>query len=515
MPSYSPKPSSGGRTSTTPINLGGRRFEAPRMSQKKEGYQVGIQSSTTGSRSRVSVVGGVNSTSGADSLVTTNNTHYLNIASTSSQCAFINDADQTGLDITGDFSIAFWANFQGTQSTGNKFIYAKHLASNGERGIALFFNLDGTPDRLTVQISQNDATTSASYWEVNVGALRSGWKHYLVTCDVSNGLSTKFELFIDNVSLGNGTTSGGNATAINNNSQPAVIGAAASDGTSAIDVRLDSFKIYNVVKDNDDVFEYSTSETLDSNLVAFWKFDNNYLDQTTNNNDLTALNSPTFGTDALFNVYGLLEKVSPTMDGEVVRGVQLGFRSTTWTVIHGATTGDSDDANTSNDDMRASIERGQAGANTWIVYRAFMSYFVPITIGPYIQCSFISLRKETDDVDVGFELGLTAATPASDTTLVPEDFDQCGDINSPVEFADRVDYSASRGLLWFTLNSTGIDALLASIGDYFVVGVRVADDYSDTIPAHTGSQRSMIDINTVEFATEYLRPWLGIVKGEV
>jgi len=35
-------------------------------------------------------------------------------------------------------------------------------------------------------------------------------------------------------------------------------------------------------------------------LVGYWRFENNYLDETTNNNDLTASGSPVFSTDIPF-----------------------------------------------------------------------------------------------------------------------------------------------------------------------------------------------------------------------
>jgi hypothetical protein len=42
----------------------------------------------------------------------------------------------------------------------------------------------------------------------------------------------------------------------------------------------------------------------ETNLVGYWKFNNNYLDETSNNNDLTASGSPVFSTDYAFSTEG-------------------------------------------------------------------------------------------------------------------------------------------------------------------------------------------------------------------
>lgn len=505
MPVYSPKPGTGFVGSNKPRSSL-PNYDTPRLPSKGGGAARDIIFSGSG-------VGDSGSTSGADNLVTTNNSHYINFASASSQGAFIADGAQTGLDLTGDFTISYWANFQGSQTTGTKYIVSKHKNENGERGYAIFYNLDASPDRLTVQVYEDDSTISTTYWGIDIAVLRDGWVHYMITCDISNGLSTKFKLFINGIDQGNGTTSGGNIASINNNAQPFVLGALTSAGASALDVNLDSVKVYSSVQTVASCFEFSTSQTVESDLVGFWKFDNNYADETTNANTLTGINTPTFVTDVLFGIYGLLERIDPAMDGEVIRGIQLGFRSTVWTTQHGATVGDTTGTNTSNNDMRASIERGQAGSNTWVITRAFMSFDTSVISTPYLQSAFIWLRTESNDVDVGFELGLTNSSPASDTSLVPEDFDQCGDINSPTEGADRIDYSSTRALMWFLLNSTGLGWINRSGITHF--GIRVADDYSNSVPSHTGSQRSMVDISTSETSTGYLKPWLGIIKGEL
>lgn len=437
------------------------------------------------------------------------NSHYLALDHTSSQCVYIDDVDQSGLDLAGDFTISFWAYFPSGQSSGSPVIINKDVDEAGERGYVLFYNLDTTPDRLTINLHEDDSTSAAIYWEFGRSA---AWYHFLITCDISNGLSTKCELFINGISQGNGTTSGSNVTSINTNSQPFIVGASTSDGTTDPNTMyIDNLKIYNEVVDGDDGLQYSTSGAVESGHVAFWPFDNNLFDATGDNNALTGVNSPTFGTDVVFTTYGLLNKYNSGMDGYVLRGQEVANRSTTWTNVHGGTAGDSivADNNTGND-ARASIERGQAGANTWIVYRFFVGFDTSALTGDdTVLGGFLWLNRTNVDFDVAGDLALVNPTPASDTVLVAEDFDQCGDINSPDEGASRFDTDDIATGTWFPLNSTGLGWV--NISGYTQLGVRIADDLSDSTPSHTGSQRTMIEFATKEHSTETRRPWLGLV----
>lgn len=446
--------------------------------------------------------------------VTVDNTNHLILDATSSECAYILDADQTGLDLSGAFTISWFQNFQGSQITGSKYIIAKHLSSAGERGIQIFWNLDASPDRLTITLFQNDATSGQAYW--NIPRITDVWHHYCITFTPSVILTSQYELFINGQSQGNGTTSGTSLSSVNTNSQPFVIGALTSTGTSSLSVWLDSVKVYNQVKAIADVISYSTSSlTTEAGLVAFWKFDNDYVDSSSSGNDLTAVNTPTFGTNLLFTVYGRLTKFNTSMHGYVLRGQQLGFRSTTWTTIHGATVGDTTGVVTNDNLDRVSVERGQAGTDTWTVYRPFLVFATSIIPGPIVG-SFLWLYTNTATSFAGVadqNLCLVQPTPASESTLVAEDFDQAGSVNSPTEGATRFSWNNVEAGVWFVLDSTGLTWLNA--GGNTNLALRIDHDLSDTTPPHTGAQRTVMEFNTTDSATDYFISYLGVITTDV
>lgn len=127
------------------------------------------------------------------------------------------------------------------------------------------------------------------------------WTHLFITWDASAAQSTFYK---DGVSLGTYT---GTMTEIDDNASIFYVGADENDGGSAanfFDGKMDSLVVFNDVRTASEVTnhkEYVYYGT-ESNMVAYYKFDNDATDsQTDGNNDLTLANSPTYSTDVPFS----------------------------------------------------------------------------------------------------------------------------------------------------------------------------------------------------------------------
>ena len=229
------------------------------------------------------------------------NTHSLDLEASSSQYAYIEDASQTGLDLSGDFTIEAWVNWESLPSSGIiNFIAQKGTITDIAYHFRLYNNA-GTY-RLDAVVSNNG--TNYDLVICNITTPTTGtWYHYAITCDISNAASTEFEFFIDGVSQGNGTVSvDGSVTGINNNGRRFYIGA--MEGYSyTIDGKIDEVRVWNVIRTEEQINTYKRRDvTGQSGLVAYWKLNNSALDETSNNNDLT-VSGGTYSTTVPFTSY--------------------------------------------------------------------------------------------------------------------------------------------------------------------------------------------------------------------
>lgn len=232
------------------------------------------------------------------------NTYSLDLESGSSQYASIADASQTGLDLSGDFTIEFWIKAEDWgASTTTRQIVTKYQGSLVGGYAINTYNNGGTIE-INANIYQNNDTTVRDIYKLNITSLipTGEWHHVAITCDISEASATTFEFFIDGKSRGNGTAVvSGNCASIYNNSGAFYIGAD-NDTGRYFDGKIDDVRVWSDVRTPSEIQANMDSELVgnETGLVGYWKLNNDYTDETSNSNDLTASGSPVFSTDYAF-----------------------------------------------------------------------------------------------------------------------------------------------------------------------------------------------------------------------
>ena len=222
------------------------------------------------------------------------NTHSIDLELSSSQYLSIADGSQTGLDITGDISFEAWVKVEQLPSTaGSAFnLIAKDDVSSS-RAYSLFIDSD---DKLKVYYFQNNSTFTSIFSDaaIVVSGDVGSWVHIATTVDVSAQTAVMYK----NSSSVGSTPQTTNATSIQNSTAVFTIGANGSP-SNYFDGLIDEVRVWDDIRTSQEISDNYKQEISggSANLQGYWQFNNDLLDQTTNNNDLTNNGSATFSTD--------------------------------------------------------------------------------------------------------------------------------------------------------------------------------------------------------------------------
>jgi len=215
------------------------------------------------------------------------NTKSLDLEASSSQYASIADGNQTGLDITGDHSIEAWIK---PESLSNAVIVAK-AGNSVNSGYSFLIQSDGSlVGRYYDSPSGNTSSANSSTSVITTGE----WQHIAMTADVSSG---NVKIYLNGVELTPASTTTA-ATSVYDNSDAFTIGSNPAGGDN-YDGKIEHVRVWNGIRTEQEIRQYMFQEpaTDEAGLVSWWKFDNDYTDETSNGNDLTASGSPSFSTD--------------------------------------------------------------------------------------------------------------------------------------------------------------------------------------------------------------------------
>lgn len=242
------------------------------------------------------------------------NTYSLDLELSSSQYALIIDASQTGLDITGDMTIEAWIMLEQLPSTaGSNFV----ICSKDDVGVSRAYSfLVQSADNKLLLATFGTASTSTRFTmdEVFDADDLGVWIHVTASIDVSASTIA----FHKNTVSKAGTSVIASATDIINSSAPFMVGSryTSSSAGEYFDGKIDELRVWNDIRSGAEIAAnwITDIDPASAGLVGYWKFENNYLDETSNNNDLTATNSPVFSTSVPFTTFtrSLVDSMSLT-----------------------------------------------------------------------------------------------------------------------------------------------------------------------------------------------------------
>lgn len=222
------------------------------------------------------------------------NTHSIDLELSSSQYLSIADASQTGLDLTGDFTLECWIKAETNNTT--RYVLAKH--TSGQTSYILYLTSNG---KVGLDVSDNGTTNAGHFVDFvtqNIVIPSTGtWHHIAISYDASE---TTPIIYVDGVSK-TFDTSGTVGTSVFNGTAPFEIGTDASR-TYYYDGLIDDVRVWNDIRTGTEISDNYQKELVgnEAGLVAYWKLNDSLLDETSNNNDLTNNNSAVFSTDVPF-----------------------------------------------------------------------------------------------------------------------------------------------------------------------------------------------------------------------
>lgn len=229
------------------------------------------------------------------------NTHSLALDVTGVQYAWI--ADTPSLSITGDITMEFWVKIN-NQPDPKRTIICKRIGAGNLRSYMIDYDdLAGTK-RLRCLISDDGTNDQWVSWDYTLTS--ATWFHVAIVVDVSQAVATQMELYINGSTQGNGDVGGDDsATSIQDNASTFNIGASGDGAGTPVDSYdglIDDVRVWNDIRTSTEIDDNKAIELVgnESGLAGYWKFNNSYLDETANNNDLAGAGSPTFSTDVPF-----------------------------------------------------------------------------------------------------------------------------------------------------------------------------------------------------------------------
>ncbi|MDA3815062.1 MAG: LamG domain-containing protein [Patescibacteria group bacterium] len=220
------------------------------------------------------------------------NTNSINLELSSSQYLSITDANQTGLDLSTDFTIEVWIKLEQLPSSASYMGLVNKDDASTNRSYTFRLNPDDTC--FVNYWSDNSTQTNiTSDTAIVVAGDVGNWVHLAVTVDISAQTAIMYK----NGSAVATTTGLSGSTTIQNTSGPVEIGTR-TNGDLYFDGLIDEVRVWSDIRTATEIADNYEKELNgdEAGLVGYWKLNNNLLDETTNNNDLTNNNSATFST---------------------------------------------------------------------------------------------------------------------------------------------------------------------------------------------------------------------------
>lgn len=261
------------------------------------------------------------------------NTHSTDLEASSSQYWSITHASQTGLGMTGDFTLEAWLKVESQPATNDRYaVIGKFTSSTNDFNYNLLYEDNSGTLRFRLQTATGGSGVNST--SVNYELTNDVWYHVAVTYDESAG---QMELFINGKSEGTDT---GGSTNLADNGADFAIGAQNADASGAkyFDGLIDEVRVWSDIRTDSEIQDNIGTNLAgtEANLEGYWKFDNDGTDETSNGNDLTNNNTATFSTDVPFSGTLVDVKNDDTLATNLVSYWELEEASGTRTDSHGS-----------------------------------------------------------------------------------------------------------------------------------------------------------------------------------
>lgn len=231
------------------------------------------------------------------------NTYSLDLEAGSSQYAFITDAAQAGLDITGSITLEAWVKIESAPGVGITYSIISKL--DGDGGASLrqyrlaYRDLAGVK-QLIFSVSSDGTGANTQHLALAQDLNTAIWKHVAAVWDAADG---DVDFYVDGLLVGNVL---GTLAVIANTTTPFTIGCNLNVGVGEnfFDGLIDEIRVWNINRTSIQVLNnLQVDVTGQANLQAYWKLNNVYSDAGPNGNTLTPTGSPVFSIDVPFVNY--------------------------------------------------------------------------------------------------------------------------------------------------------------------------------------------------------------------
>jgi len=248
----------------------------------------------------------------------------VQLAASSSQYLSITDASQTGLDVTGDFTIETSVKFDVAPTSGQLKALVTKDDVGSQRSYALdYYNNSGTL-QVRAFISSNGGSSSGSIaeatWNLDLGV--GEWKDIALVVDVSEPVASKMTLYVGGASQGTpDATSGSGGSSVHSGSAEFRVG---NYGAYSYypDARFAYVRVFSDARTSSEIeADRNTITVTDANLELEVFFNNSLNDTSPNGNHLTNNNGATFVNDnplTDISLYGATDYASLTINSSEV-----------------------------------------------------------------------------------------------------------------------------------------------------------------------------------------------------
>ena len=225
------------------------------------------------------------------------NTFAIDLELSSSQNLSITDAAQTGLDVTGNFSIEAWIKLEQLPSAaGTRFmIVTKYDQNTAPAGYQFFID---TSNQLTGEFTNGAGGLSRAVASVAFDSTHvTTWMHVAMTANVAGASIALYKdgsVFASTMTFSTAVTIAGNTVELRIGAGTNIIGTS----TEYFDGKIDDVRFWSVLRTAGEIqLYYRQIIVAQTNLQGYWKLDNALTDTSGNANTLTNNGAATFTTD--------------------------------------------------------------------------------------------------------------------------------------------------------------------------------------------------------------------------